>query len=266
MTSPLNSAVKGDAHTSIADQYSAIITNPAFDPRVYSTHPDYAGVQQGLLLRSSSSSTIGAITDPTSSGSSVPLPSDVPDSVKLRFLFNPSDYTMGYTPTDQLILNPGAAGDTVSAATLLGASTTTSQFNLLFDRTYEVFSGKAPSGVNIDTQVFTQLLGVPANGNGFPLFLPVQLYLGGINALAFYGVISSSQITYTHFTKTMVPLRAAISISMTQWIDATPGPSGTASKTTGVFSAPRAGVLPVPFTSKNPPITQDPSIFLPKAH
>lgn len=249
-----------DAHSRFSDQYFAAVTNPPFDPRRYSTNPAYAGVQQGLLIRSTNT-TIGTSTDITTGNaigtSAATAPSGVSPTVKLRFLYNPSDYTISYSPTDSVIAATNAnnsGADSSSASTLIGASTTTASFSLLFDRTYELNSaintpGSPDShltGVNVDTVVLQQLLGIPLDGNGFPLYLPVQLYLGGVNTLAFYGIITSAQVTYSHFSQTMVPLRAAVAISMQQWIDSSPSTAaGAPGQTTGIYSPPRAGTQPL---------------------
>lgn len=249
-----------DYHSRIADQFSATVTNPPFDPRRYPTNPAYAGVQQGLMIRQTQSTVGGSVDAVTNT--SVPTPAGIPDRVKLRFLYNPSDFTVGYSPTDAVIQNPDTSGsDAAASATLLGASTTTCSFSLLFDRTYEVNAAlNTPgsqfshlTGVNVDTVVFQQLLGIPLNGNGFPLYLPIQLYLGGVNTLAFYGVVNNSSVTYTHFSQNMVPLRAVVSVNMTQWIDSTQDTTpGSVGKTTGIYSAPRGGTsVPSPQTGQS---------------
>lgn len=245
MTTPAATAAN-DSHSRISDQYFATVSNPPFDPRRYSTHPSYAGLQQGLLLRNATST----ISQSDANGATTTLPSGVPQNVKLRFLYNPSTFSVSYAPSDSspiMAANNTGNTDSQDAATLMGGSTTSCSFSLLFDRTYELMNPAGTqfshmTGVNVDTQVFTQLIGIPPDGNGLPLYLPVQLYMGGVNTLAFYGIITQAGVEYTHFTVNMVPIRAVVSITMQQWIDATPvTQQGTAGHTTGAASVPRAG-------------------------
>lgn len=242
MTSVPSIAQAFDPHSKFANSsaFATTYTNPPFDPRRYSTNPWYAGVQQGLLLRKGFGASGGTLGKSTSVVN--PQNSQVLDSVKLRFLYNPSDFSESLTPSDTLFPNiTGATGSTDpnDTASLIGQTTTTCSFNLLFDRTYELnqsfntagdpnsFSHK--TGVYVDILAFKVLLGIPKDGNGMALFLPVRLILGGVNSPTFYGVITSASIAYSHFSVNMVPLRAAISISMTQWLDDTGSTAGTSS-------------------------------------
>lgn len=263
MTTPSVAQLQ-DAHSRTANMFNTVYQNPTFDPRQYSTHPDYANVQQGILIRTQSAST-GSSLDPgtaTSGSATSKQSSGVVPSVKVRFLYNPSTFTESLAPTDTITATVDPTdNNTNDVQTLIGQTQTTYSFNLLFDRTYEVNSGfNAPgnpsqnshlTGVMVDIIAFKALLGIPLNGQGMPLYLPTYLFLGGVNSPAFYGVITSASIAYSHFSNNMVPLRAAISIAMTQWLDDTANPPGGSSllsplqaQAMSELSTPRMGTLP----------------------
>lgn len=268
MTTPSVAQLQ-DAHSRTANMFTTVYQNPAFDPRQYSTHPDYANVQQGILIRTSSTGT-GVSTSAfqandtggtaTTSSTAVKA-TGVIDSVKVRFLYNPSDFTENLAPTDTVTatVDPND-NSTNDVSTLIGQTQTTYSFNLLFDRTYEVNAGfdtpGDPSqnshltGVMVDILAFKALLGIPLNGAGMPLYLPTYLFLGGVNSPAFYGVITNASIAYSHFSYNMVPMRAAVSIAMTQWLDNTSATSGSSllsplqAQAMSDLSTPRMGTIP----------------------
>lgn len=232
-----------DNHSSFADTVSASYTNPPFDPRRYSTNPYYAGLQQGFMVRNGLGGSNGALGKTTTATQTAVAGKGVLDSVKLRFLYNPSDFTVSLTPSDALFPNVnGATGSNANdTASLIGQTTTSASFNLLFDRSYELNAANnstntatsAPTGVSVDIVTFKALLGIPLNGVGQALFLPVHMYLGGGQSLDFYGVITTATIVYTHFSVNMVPMRAAITIGMTQWLDDTSGPTAADGQSVG---------------------------------
>ena len=248
-------------HSRFADSHPADVENPPFDPRRYSTNPYYGNLQQGVLVRTEIGQTNTSIFDKFNSKGKGN--GDVPNSVKLRFLYNPSDLTESGSPSDRLF--PQSSGDNSDDDfTIAGQTNVSISFSLLFDRTYEVNSGLNPigdvtqfshvTGVSTDVLVFKWLMGVPSNGKGLPQYYPLRLYLGGVSSPSFYGVISGYSIAYSHFSVNMVPMRAAISIGMTQWLgdsevdDTAPSPKEDPHTTN---KAPRAGSGHVASTTVN---------------
>lgn len=261
VSTPTDSIYTTD-HNRLSDFYSAAYQNPPFDPRRYSTNPYYSQLQQGILIRNGTGKSSGPLG--SSTGVANAAKAGVLDSVKLRFLYNPSDLTESGSPSDTLFPDvAGQNGDTNDTASLIGATTVSISFSLLFDRTYEINQGyNTPgqtsdnptqvnqyshlSGVQVDVLTFKALIGVPLNGEGLPLYLPVHLYLGGVSSPSFYGVINNYSVAYSHFSTYMVPMRAAISIGMTQWLDGSNtdisgGTSNTTPLGTAPGSTPKAG-------------------------
>lgn len=158
--------------------------------------------------------------------------------VKVNFLYNPStinesrslDMNNPVLPDYQRV-----PGDT---SNYIGPLNTSVGFSLLFDRTYELWDSKYQGtdvgtfGVQVDTNAFYALLGINQKQNvkgvrgaksynlvvqGPMLFSPCDLYFGygSPGGLHYYGYVSSLNITYTHFSQQMVPMRCAMDIGFT---------------------------------------------------
>lgn len=166
----------------------------------------------------------------------------------VNFLYNPStinesrslDVTNGQLPS--WARNPDDPG---SYATSLN---TTVSFSLLFDRTYEMWDANYRStiagvfGVRADVEAFYNLMGIntfvsqsksalpgrtdlPGLPSGVanvvvqgPMqMVPATLSFGAHSAgtLEYFGYVSSFDVTYTHFTQKMVPVRCAINVGFT---------------------------------------------------
>ena len=83
------------------------------------------------------------------------------------------------------------------------------------------------------------------------MMVPAYLYLGQRNTnLNYYGYISEWDVTYTHWTQWMVPMRCVIDISFTMLPPPPPKTKSTTGSTGAGFAPTPSGVAPVaPFTS-----------------
>ena len=121
-------------------------------------------------------------------------------------------------------------------------------FSLLFDRTYELWDAKyrhtlgGVFGVRADVEAFYNLMGInsfvsqsksaivgktdiPGDFQGqadvvvqgpmqmIPSYLSFGYHSSG--SLEYFGYISSFNVTYTHFTQKMVPVRCAVDVTFT---------------------------------------------------
>lgn len=164
---------------------------------------------------------------------------------RVKFLYNPStinenrslDLNSEVLPT--YARNPDDPGQ---YATGLNA---TVSFSLLFDRTYELwdssyrFTDPGIYGVMVDVNAFYNMLNInqlntlsePYRGGSIPVnpnqkyttvvqgtmsAVPLDLYFGyrSAGALKYFGYISQFDVTYTHFSQKMVPMRCAINVGM----------------------------------------------------
>lgn len=213
--------------------------NPPFDPRMLSIGvPAYGGtkLQRGRIVRAEK----GA------------------DKVGVHFLYNPLEITASHN------LNPDAVFNNDAQKAQAAGVTTGNLLNLgdvgaslLYDRTYELWHKRTDNlasklGCYADVWAFYQMLGIAGkghysqtrNGGRFmpkpsaqafnsntwtsllpssPL-APVLVYLIIGDKLRFYGMVSSFSVTYSHWSKDMIPIRCAIDIS----ISFQPDPPSTA--------------------------------------
>jgi hypothetical protein len=105
-------------------------------------------------------------------------------------------------------------------------------------------SGNAQSGVAV---------GNFAGSQGFMMMVPCYVYFGGgtQSNINYYGYISEWDVTYTHWTQWMVPMRCVIDISLTMLPPPAKKTSTTGSTGAGFAPTP-SGIAPVaPFTSPN---------------
>jgi len=81
---------------------------------------------------------------------------------------------------------------------------------------------------------------------GFVMMIPCYAYFGGSNNVKYFGYISEWDVTYTHWTQWMVPMRCVIDITFTML----PPPTPTTSTTT-VYPTP-TGAAPKPLLGLAP--------------
>ncbi|MFE9834038.1 hypothetical protein ACFYP4_02645 [Streptomyces sp. NPDC005551] len=173
---------------------------------------------------------------------------------RVKFLYNPSVVAVSHstdaataTVTPQNYRNPldkGAWNIPLAASV---------SFNLLFDRTYELWGSNAEPnsgdatqgpervGVRADIEALYRVVGilmpetkisgnsrqtdgtknlppttyVYSNGDPGPMPLtPVTVYFGGPNSVSYRGYVSSIDVQWTHFSQLMVPMRCTVGVSM----------------------------------------------------
>lgn len=163
---------------------------------------------------------------------------------KVNFLYNPS--TIEETRTLDLNNNtlPAYARNPDDPGSYVSALNTSVYFSLLFDRTFELWDSSYANtqagtyGVRADVEAFYNLLGInqpatttatipqnpsivgPANSNaitvqGYMQYVPSMLYFGDSvqGTLSYFGYVTEIDVTYTHFTSEMVPMRCAIDVT-----------------------------------------------------
>lgn len=213
----------------------AVISNPPFDERISTL----SGLQTVIQGPRASQLSRGYIIQDKGLGLT---------QYSVRFLYNPSLVAVSHqtdaanaTVTPQNYRNPldkGAWNIPLAASV---------SFNLLFDRTYELWSksgarnptdwtqGSGEAGVRVDVEALYRVVGIyqptavqppttspnttPANlySNGDPgpmPLTPVTVYFGGPTSLNYRGYISSLDVQWTHFSQLMVPMRCTIGVSM----------------------------------------------------
>lgn len=219
--------------------------NPKFDSRIYSltglkaTAPG-TGVSTGDLQR-------GYLVQDTDY-----LIGNVQYS--LQFLYNPSEVQVSHNTdvTSTAALVPQAYRNPLDSAKPNIPLNATVSFNLLFDRTYELWDSATRAhslydwddepnlaGVKVDIAAVYRVVGIlqpktqtvanPHNSindpgtsqviirNGAPgpmPMTPVQVYFGGSNSLTYRGYVSALSIDVMHWSQLMVPMRCTIGITM----------------------------------------------------
>jgi len=169
-----------------------------------------------------------------------------PYQYRVNFLYNPSTIQ----ETRSIDLNagqlPSYARSTDDPGSYATALNTAVNFSLLFDRTYEMWDKSygetlaGTFGVRVDVEAFYNLMGInyfvdqsevtgsaPSSINftgpakttvqGPMQMVPTQLIFGNnsVGALQYFGYVSTFDVTYTHFTQQMVPVRCAINVNFT---------------------------------------------------
>lgn len=112
---------------------------------------------------------------------------------------------------------------------------------------YQYFTGMLLQGSSVTNQSATGIIDVTGgqyNANfkasqGFMMMIPAWVFFGGQNNIAYFGYISEWDVTYTHWTQYMVPMRCVIDVTFTML----PPPAGVSSSTTG---AGASGFYPTP--------------------
>lgn len=168
---------------------------------------------------------------------------------RVNFLYNPSTIFESRGIDENSEILPAAERNPLDPSQYRVGLNGVVGFNLLFDRTYELWDGayintdEGTYGVYADVNAFYNLLGINSLNLQSPVSLgsgdgsnpvsssqkyamvvqgnmtmtPVDLYFGykATGALKYFGYISQFDVTYTHFTQKMIPQRCAINIGFT---------------------------------------------------
>lgn len=166
---------------------------------------------------------------------------------RFHFLTNPSELNLGYNVNTSIDYTDPANGMMTFVPPLRSGLLSVS-FEMLLDRTYEVWTGALPEGVLHDVAQLERVLGMPSTAPGagdwgtadaaearapkgsgrsgamamFPGVIvkrPVRILFGGRGAFSFEGFITSLDMTLMKFNKNMCATRAAIRISAESWGD-----------------------------------------------
>lgn len=129
----------------------------------------------------------------------------------LRFLYNPTDVQVSYS-LSTAIFPPGSGGgggSDVMDLPILGVPGASSVgFDLILDRTYDVWKNRSSRGIMDDVEQFEQMMGYNRHR---PFVQPVTMrVVFGNPLLRFYGYIQSFNILYSQWTQFMVPYRGGI--------------------------------------------------------
>lgn len=159
----------------------------------------------------------------------------------LHFQFNPTSFSHSAAlsaniPTQSMPDQGGEGSNWMSFIANTGQSVA---FNLLFDRTYETWDSTATTfageqGVLADVKTLYAMLGMYGTSDETDPNLqksvdpahvdqltPKSVLSGGnpvwVNfgpLMSYYGIIQSIDVTFTHFTQKMTPVRATVGLSM----------------------------------------------------
>lgn len=240
------------------------ITQPAFDKRISTlafplTGGKFGTIQRGFMVWEQA---IGGYSG----------------KARVNFLYNPSTISADYAMSNGSVASSYLFPTGFNNVNLRVPLNQTVEFSLLFDRTYEVQgtyeSNGNPGGPNNPDQNSPQVVGVLADimamqqftgmfvaysdGNstttapqsgtltgwqGIMQLIPAYVYFGGGNSasssLWYYGYVSEWDVTVTHWTQYMIPMRCVINITFTML----PPPLTSSGKQTQLFPTP-SGQLP----------------------
>lgn len=144
---------------------------------------------------------------------------------RINFLFNPSQLDVSSAMDPSAVRNPNQMPDVDQGSDQFLTSTGLNlSFKLLYDRTYELYSGGKSAahqfGVFADVAAWYVYHGmlddIPTNWEeGYimnPMFMvPSYLFIGP--RLTYFGYVSSMAVAYSHWTQDMIPSRCAIDVS-----------------------------------------------------
>lgn len=199
--------------------------NMAMDSRfAQSSYPNANNVQRGRIENIRVTAT-GAVADKRH---------------VFHFLTNPSEISLGYDVNTSIDFTDPANASMMDMPTVRDGLLTVG-FEVLLDRTYEVWSGTLEEGVLHDIAQLEKVLGMPdivvrptdsteaaAARNGpptasmFPGVIvkrPVRILFGGRKAFSFDGYITNLSVTLMKFNSRMCPTRAGLRIDATSWGD-----------------------------------------------
>jgi len=228
---------------------NTLISQPAFDARISTLSFPVTGNIGGPLSHGymvwAQSGTGSSVAGGTTTG----LPAG---KAQVDFLYNPSTVeidnalatSLGVTGS-QLFMYGG------DNANLVMPLMQTAEWSIMFDRTYELWgqygaegaflggdvggtASAAQYGVFVDIQAMMQFTGMLANNastgssgtvsgaappaqtySGIMQMIPCYVFFGDTAALSLYGYINEWDVTVTHWTQYMIPMRCVIDISFT---------------------------------------------------
>lgn len=186
--------------------------NPAFDARARRIS-DAGGLgKQGNLLR-------GRLLQYRKE--EVPMKEHVPLMQRsVDFLYNPEQIAVNYSIDPSNF--PPDTQQTEFTVPVLGTTAQTISWTLYFNRMYEVASDKTQEnmGVLADIQALEYLLG-SKDGKVQSMVMCMAIFgsTPKLKPFAYIGYISDLNVTYTHFSKRMIPLVASVQVGMVRrWI------------------------------------------------
>lgn len=231
---------------------SPAIIQPPFDPRITTLAFPVGGAGYGSLQRGF------MVWEQSIQG--------YESAAQMAFLYNPSSVTADYYMADSSV-GPSLMFPTGFNATNLRVPLNQSvEWSLLFDRTFELWGsydsngeplqqnpsgGYNPAVVGVLADIyqmeqFTGMFVGYSSGNstttaptattitghqGIIQLIPSYVYFGGnsaVNSLWYYGYISEWDVTVTHWTQYMVPMRCVINVTFTMLPPATSGSGSSA--------------------------------------
>jgi len=142
---------------------------------------------------------------------------------RLNFLYNPSVLNISYQiDRDDLHMDQDLSEADKQGVGLVDHRSMS--IDLLFDRTLEV--ARDPSnhtGVQVDVDIFHAMMGVknihedPIQTRAVEVFISRE---GGspVPLISLFGLVTSAQLTYTHFSNLMVPMRCVLKLGIQQQI------------------------------------------------
>lgn len=223
---------------------SSFIQNPPFDARLgkrgaVDANGNFTTLGRELVQRGA------IITDTTYTSSH--------GAYCLNFQFNPTsfEHTSALNQSIPAQLTPSYAGESMDWLTMSSNAGQAVSFNLLFDRTFETWqqdvnNPASMSGCLVDIKTLYTMLGMyhdltqsadPSVDNTTaagtatafsttvdplqvfqltpmsPMWaVPVWVIFGPL--MSYYGLIQSLDVTFTHFTQQMIPVRATVGVAM----------------------------------------------------
>lgn len=175
--------------------------------------PTYTGVMYPVLPNDSQGKTPSFGSQSGVRGES---PAGIPGwNQAVKFLFNPNEISFDYSANPNVLpqgaLNPSQTNPDLP----LPDSNTIIQFDLFFDRTYEVMLNTVPIGVLTDIRALEHLCGI---SDATPVMLqnPVAIHFGGPVQFHFKALLRGFSVKYQHFSHGMVPMRAVVSVTATR--------------------------------------------------
>ena len=115
---------------------------------------------------------------------------------------------------------------------------------------YYYFTGMMLQGSAVTNQSATGIIDVTGgqyNANysanqGFMMMVPCWVFFGGQNNINYYGYISEWDVTFTHYTQYMVPMRCVIDVTFTMLPPPAPAKnSNTGASASGFYPTPSGG-------------------------
>lgn len=168
-------------------------------------------------------------------------PDNIPCFGRVGFLFNPSSINVNHSIDPGLVDDSASGGQNQALGVTLGNTVGIGDvtLSLLFDRTYEVWNRRPGSqaskfGVYHDVACFYDMIGLTGAkttsnlltqtllGGGiteaavYPVSpaRPTRVYANIGSSLKYYGQITGLNVTYTHWSWDMVPMRCAVDVGI----------------------------------------------------